>query len=100
MTTTTIDEQARRLVAAVSETARTELHIATLGPRALSDLYLRVRERLRQLGASGAREELVDDLALTVYLAWLPEDDPPGPDLLVAVKAAVARALREPAEEK
>jgi hypothetical protein len=45
-------------------------------------------------------QDLVDDLSLTVYLAWLAEEDSAGPNLLVALRCAVAKALEEQAEEE
>lgn len=95
----TMDETARRLVAEVSESVSRELHGPRLTQPLLNELYLRVRERLLELGALGvAREEVVENLALTIYLAWLAEGgDLPGPRALVVLKTSVARALEGPA---
>lgn len=100
VTTMTIDEQARRLMLAVSESARADLKVAGLSPRALGELYLRIRERLRKRERrkkNGAEsfQALAEDLALTIYLAWLAEDDPPGPDLLVVLKSSVEKVLQD-----
>jgi hypothetical protein len=95
-----IDDRARRLMRAVRDSARTDLKVTGLSPRALGELYLRIRERLKKHRDTGSLQDLVDDLSLTVYLAWLAEEDSAGPDLLVALKSAVAKALEEQAEEE
>jgi len=98
MSERSIDELARRLVLAMSECPSADLPASQLSPRALADLYQRLRDRLRLLPA-WPLEDLADDLALTVFLARLADEEPPGPELLVALKASFEAALHAAVEE-
>jgi len=92
----TIDEQARRLVAVVSQSLSRELGIPRPEQPLLGELYLRVRDRLAGVSDLGAAsDDEAEDLALTIYLTCLAESDSVGPHILVQVKACVAAALRE-----
>lgn len=97
--TATTDDRARRVVAAVAAAVGSELPGPGPGSRTLVDLYLRVRDRIEPLDAQTCCEEgVAEDVALTVYLAWQAEENAPGPDVLVPLKACIEVALRQPTE--
>jgi len=94
MSDTTIDEQARRLVAEVSAAAIREAQVPRPSRGLLSDLYLRTRDCLRGIGPSTAElEAAASDLALALYCSWLAEVDPPSAGLLPVLEASVRGAL-------
>lgn len=92
--TSSLDDRARRLVAAVGEAAERDARVPPPSPRVLADLYLHVRERLAELGARTSVDLAAEDLALTIYLAWLADEGAPGPGDLASLKACLERALR------
>ena len=92
----TIDEQARKLVAAVSQSLSSKMDGLQPGQPLLAELYLRTRDRLREIGdLEIAGDDAAEGLALTIYLVWLAEVEAPSPDLLIELKDSVRAALRD-----
>lgn len=96
MTTRTIEERARRLVAEVAETGREEPAAGSATARSVTDLYERLRDHLAELAPEVEVEEAAEALALTVYLTRSAEGgESPGFEELSRLKSRIEAVLRE-----
>lgn len=97
-----IDSRARWLLHATEGDLKKHLGTSRLEVDLVGELYVRIREVLAR-GAPAApgqqldRAQLVDDLALAVYLAVVANDPrhSAGPDLLVELRRSLGAAIRE-----
>jgi hypothetical protein len=97
-----IDARTRRLIRAVDGDLRRHLGLGRLGVELVGDLYVRVRdvlarERSVAPGTDGDENQLVDDLALAIFMSVVADEahEAGGPDLLVGLRRSLSRALRD-----
>ena len=88
-----IDEKSRRLLGLVCESLAAKVQGSRPSRRLLSDLYLRVRRRLRE-SLDLDHESLAEELTLEIYFAWLADDDPPDPAILPVLRSSISSALQ------
>jgi hypothetical protein len=95
---TELDQRARLLIRATEDDLRVHLGVKRLSLDLIGELYVRIHGallRADRTGSPGSRSGLVDELALTMYLAVAA--DPLGtravPELLTALRRTLAGAL-------
>lgn len=94
-----LDRQSRRIVQSTRPDVCRHLGVPRLRPQLVSELYLRVRDTLAQTASPGGavRRETVDDLAVTIYMVAVTENQP-GPALLTDLKRTLADTLKPDSE--
>ena len=89
-----LDLHATHLVAVVTAQVSTDLGLKRPSASALGEMFVRVRERLAELGGAAPIEELAPILSLTIYLTWQAEADAPDSQVLAPLKEQIERVLR------
>lgn len=97
-----VDVKARLLLHATEGDLRKHLGSPRLDVDLVGDLYVRIRDVLARAEPAGPErhhhaEQLVDDLALAVYLAVVAKDSrhAAGPGLLVELRRSLEKAITE-----
>lgn len=97
-----INSRARHLIRAAEGDLRRYLGLERLGVELVGELYIRVRNVLvrnlqDEAGDSLSTVQLIDDLALAIFLAVVQNEarDSEAPNLLVGLRRSLTRALGE-----
>lgn len=90
---TSLDLRTTHLVAAVTGHVCADLGIRRPNASVLGEMFVRVRERLADLGEAVPPDEVAAVVSLTIYLTWQTEADAPDSRALSRLKERVEEAL-------